>query len=65
MNRPSDDLHVVHKTSPVAVNNLLLTAAVDYITNQETRITTESTINALMSLNSNSMLTVLGFMYIT
>lgn len=57
MNRPSDDLHVVHKTSPVAVNNLLLTAAVDYITNQETRITTESTINALMSLNSNSMLT--------
>lgn len=57
---PSNQMnHTSHKnTSAVTtVNNMILKAAADFITNQERNsISTESTLNALMSLNSTPIL---------
>lgn len=43
------------KQSPVAVKNMILNAAADILSSEPNSITTETTMNALMSLNSTPM----------
>lgn len=43
------------KQSPVAVKNMILNAAADILSSEPNSITTETTMNALMSLNSGPM----------
>lgn len=46
----------IPRTSPVAVKNMILNAAADILSSQPSAISAESTINALISLNSETMM---------
>jgi len=56
MTQHTEALHIPHKTPPVSVKNMFLNAAAEILTSQTSPMNAETTINALMSLNSNPIL---------